>query len=103
MRFALRLDSPASTPLPLAAAANAAFLAQRADHGDDDFSAVFEGQKTSNHGDCRFARFGAIASSLASARVVVGDSTPPVRHRRDSRYTHRRAAETATEDRKGRL
>ena len=43
------------------------------------------------------AELGVSASSFASA------STPPVRHRRDSRYTHRRAAETATEDRKGRL
>ena len=45
MRFALQLGDQVSTPLPLAAAANAAFLAQRADHGDEDFSAVFEGQK----------------------------------------------------------
>ena len=28
---------------PLAAAANASFLAQRAAHGDEDFSAVFQG------------------------------------------------------------
>ena len=43
MRFALQLGDQVSTPLPLAAAANASFLAQRADHGDDDFSAVFQG------------------------------------------------------------
>lgn len=45
MRFALQLGDQVDTPLPLAAAANAAYIAQRADHGDDDFSAVFEGQK----------------------------------------------------------
>jgi 3-hydroxyisobutyrate dehydrogenase-like beta-hydroxyacid dehydrogenase len=45
MRFALNLGDRASVPLPLAAAANAAFLAQRAAHGDADFSAVYEGQK----------------------------------------------------------
>ena len=45
MRFALQLGDQVSTSLPLAAAANAAYIAQRADHGDDDFSAVFEGQK----------------------------------------------------------
>ena len=45
MRFALQLGDQVSTPLPLAAAANASFIAQRADHGDEDFSAVFEGQK----------------------------------------------------------
>ena len=45
MRFALNLGDRASVPLPLTAAANAAFLAQRAAHGDADFSAVYEGQK----------------------------------------------------------
>ena len=45
MRFALQLGDQVSTPLPLAAAANASFISQRADHGDEDFSAVFEGQK----------------------------------------------------------
>ena len=43
MRFALQLGDQVSTPLPLAAAANASFIAQRADHGDEDFSAVFQG------------------------------------------------------------
>merc|ERR1719201_2459068 len=37
MRFALGLGDQVSTPLPLAAAANAAYIAQRADHGDEDF------------------------------------------------------------------
>ena len=45
MRFALNLGDQVSVPLPLAAAANASFLAQRAAHGDEDFSAVYEGQK----------------------------------------------------------
>ena len=45
MRFALQLGDQVGTALPLAAAANAAYIAQRADHGDEDFSAVFEGQK----------------------------------------------------------
>ena len=43
MRFALQLGDQVGTALPLAAAANAAYIAQRADHGDDDFSAVFKG------------------------------------------------------------
>ncbi len=43
MRFALALGDQVGTALPLAAAANASFIAQRADHGDDDFSAVFQG------------------------------------------------------------
>ena len=45
MRFALQLGDQVSTPLPLAAAANASFISQRSKHGDEDFSAVFEGQK----------------------------------------------------------
>ena len=45
MRFALQLGDQVGTALPLAAAANAAYIAQRADHGDEDFSAVYEGQK----------------------------------------------------------
>ena len=43
MRFALQLGDQVGTALPLAAAANTSFLAQRADHGDEDFSAVFQG------------------------------------------------------------
>jgi len=43
MRFALQLGDQVSTPLPLAAAANAAYIAQRSKHGDEDFSAVFQG------------------------------------------------------------
>lgn len=45
MRFALNLGDEVGQPLPAAAAANAAFLAARDAHGDDDFSAVFEHQK----------------------------------------------------------
>ena len=43
MRFALQLGDQVSTPLPLAAAANAAYISQRSKHGDEDFSAVFQG------------------------------------------------------------
>ena len=43
MRFALQLGDQVGTALPLAAAANASFISQRADHGDEDFSAVFQG------------------------------------------------------------
>ena len=42
MRFALQLGDQVGTSLPLAAAANASFISQRADHGDEDFSAVFQ-------------------------------------------------------------
>mmetsp|Transcript_22650 Transcript_22650/g.89900 ORF Transcript_22650/g.89900 Transcript_22650/m.89900 type:complete len:297 (-) Transcript_22650:129-1019(-) len=45
MRFALNLGDELGQPLPVAAAANAAFLKARDDKGDDDFSAVFEDQK----------------------------------------------------------
>jgi 3-hydroxyisobutyrate dehydrogenase-like beta-hydroxyacid dehydrogenase len=43
MRFALQLGDQVSTPLPLAAAANASYISQRSKHGDEDFSAVFQG------------------------------------------------------------
>ena len=43
MRFALQLGDQVGTPLPLAAAANAAYISQRSKHGDEDFSAVFQG------------------------------------------------------------
>ena len=45
MRFALNLGDQVGQALPASAAANAAFLAARATHGDDDFSAVYEQQK----------------------------------------------------------
>ena len=45
MRFALNLGDQVGQALPASAAANAAFLAARAEHGDDDFSAVYEQQK----------------------------------------------------------
>ncbi|KAJ8599172.1 hypothetical protein CTAYLR_008564 [Chrysophaeum taylorii] len=45
LRFALQLGDDLDVALPLTAAANAAFLAARKDHGDDDFSAVYETQK----------------------------------------------------------
>ena len=44
MRFALALGDAAAQPLPLACAANNAMIAARAmGHGDDDFSATYEG------------------------------------------------------------
>ena len=46
MRFALNLGDALGQPLPVAAAANAAFLQARETHGDADFSAVYETQKT---------------------------------------------------------
>lgn len=45
MRFALQLGDDVDQALPVTAAANAAFLKARADHGDEDFSAVYEKQK----------------------------------------------------------
>lgn len=45
MRFALNLGDQVGQALPVSAAANAAFLAARAESGDDDFSAVYEQQK----------------------------------------------------------
>ncbi|KAH8065080.1 3-hydroxyisobutyrate dehydrogenase [Aureococcus anophagefferens] len=45
MRFALNLGDQVGQALPVSAAANAAFLAARAQSGDDDFSAVYEQQK----------------------------------------------------------
>ena len=45
MRFALQLADELAQPLPIAAAANAAYVAARAAHGDEDFSAVYETTK----------------------------------------------------------
>mmetsp|Transcript_16995 Transcript_16995/g.52291 ORF Transcript_16995/g.52291 Transcript_16995/m.52291 type:complete len:290 (-) Transcript_16995:35-904(-) len=46
MRFALGLGDQLGQALPCAAASNAAFIAARGSHGDEDFSAVYESQKT---------------------------------------------------------
>ena len=46
MRFALGLGDQLGQALPCAAASNAAFIAARESHGDEDFSAVYESQKS---------------------------------------------------------
>ena len=48
MRFALQLGDQVSTPLPLAAAANAARTSPSNENGDEDFSAVFRVEKKYN-------------------------------------------------------
>jgi len=46
MRFALNLGDELGVSLPVTAAANSQFIKVRSKHGDDDFAAVYEAQKS---------------------------------------------------------